>query len=92
MMTIEHLLPQSYIDGTHYTDHAVGCLGNLILVSPEMNQKLSDKTFNQKKQTLNRADYNLDTKVASSRHWDIAEIEDRFKWMADEAYRRHWRI
>lgn len=51
-LTIEHLYPQSKIGGDEWKDELVGQLGNLILVSKKINDKLEDKSFAEKKAIL----------------------------------------
>ena len=57
-MTIEHLVAQSLIGTDGFTDALVGQCGNLILVPEELNDKLADKSFTQKKAILAEADLN----------------------------------
>ena len=54
-MTIEHLAPQSPADSKPLKN--VGCLGNLILVDENTNDKLANKRFDQKRRILQDAGY-----------------------------------
>ena len=51
-MTIEHIAPQSQIGVGEFSEENVGQLGNLILVSDQLNNHLSNKTFPEKKAIL----------------------------------------
>ena len=51
-LTIEHLVPQSSISRTKWTEEIVGQLGNLILITKDLNQKLENKSFADKKALL----------------------------------------
>lgn len=53
-LTIEHLVPQSCIDGSAWRESVVGQIGNLILVTKDLNQKLENKSFKEKKNLLLR--------------------------------------
>ncbi|WP_447981957.1 DUF262 domain-containing protein [Achromobacter kerstersii] len=68
-LTIEHLVPQSAIDGKVWTEDVVGQLGNLILVTKATNAKLENKSFKDKKAIL------------ASRH---REMLPSYFWSADQ--------
>ncbi|MFA1682265.1 DUF262 domain-containing protein [Achromobacter dolens] len=51
-LTIEHLVPQSAIDGKAWTEEVVGQIGNLMLVTKSVNQRLEKKSFKEKKAIL----------------------------------------
>jgi hypothetical protein len=91
-MTIEHLLPQSQIGQAEITDFVVGEIGNLLLVSPEMNEKLSNKSFQEKKRILKAAGYVLPKQVAQAEQWTQTEISTRTEAMAVHAYKKLWKI
>ena len=55
-MTIEHLAPQSLIGQGEYNEAIVGQLGNLLLVSDDLNAKLKDKPFKERSESCSRAD------------------------------------
>jgi hypothetical protein len=54
-MTIEHLVPQRRIGANGFSEEIVGQLGNLILVPSDLNTKLDDKSFKEKKKVLKAA-------------------------------------
>lgn len=91
-MSIEHLLPQSQIGVGDLTDAVVGQLGNLILVSPEMNDKLKNRPFPEKKRILREAGYALPKEVSDAGDWGPAQIRARTDSMAIQAYRKLWKI
>ncbi|MGB8493159.1 MAG: DUF262 domain-containing HNH endonuclease family protein [Candidatus Acidiferrum sp.] len=91
-MTIEHLLPQSQVGQGAATDLVVGQLGNLLLVSPELNEKLSSRSFQEKKRILKTAGYTLPKEVASAEQWGAGEIARRTEGMAVHAYKKLWKI
>jgi Protein of unknown function DUF262/Protein of unknown function (DUF1524) len=91
-MTIEHLVPQSEIGTGDLTDLIVGQLGNLILVSPEMNSRLSDRPFQEKKTILKAANFKLPREIENAVDWTSGEIRERTDRMATQAYNKVWRI
>ncbi len=91
-MTIEHLIPQSQIDTGDLTEAVIGQLGNLILVSPEMNNKLGDKPFKEKRRILEAGNYPLPREIASATDWTWQDIRKRTDRMAQEGYSIVWKI
>ena len=91
-MTIEHLVPQSSLGEDDWTDAAVGQLGNLILVTPELNNSLSDKPFKDKKRILRKQGYPLPPEIGAADDWTADQIEQRTATMAEQAYNKVWRI
>jgi len=90
--TIEHLVPQSAIGTKGLTDTIVGQLGNLVLVSKELNKQLRDKPFDEKKPLLIRAGYDLPDEIRGLEDITKEDIEERTKRMAEQAYNQIWRI
>lgn len=91
-MTIEHLVPQSSIGTGGFTDNVVGQLGNLILVSEGLNNKLENKSFPEKKQILQSAKCPLPQEIAAKSKWTPADIQSRTEQMAIQAYSQLWKI
>jgi len=91
-MTIEHLLPQSQIGEEGLTETVVGQLGNLILVSPEMNERLGDKSFAEKKRILKGAGFPVPKEVAEPDEWTPTTARARTEAMAVQAYKKLWKI
>ena len=54
-LTIEHLVPQSSIGKNGWDEEAVGQIGNLILVPKEINERLENKTFKEKRDILKKS-------------------------------------
>lgn len=91
-MTIEHLASQSHIGTGGYTEDIVGQLGNLILVSESLNNKLKNKPFTEKKEVLLAAGYVLPPEISSAKDWTPPDIVARTEAMAVKAYDKLWRI
>jgi hypothetical protein len=70
----------------------VGQLGNLVLVSPEMSGRLSNKFFAEKKRILKAAGFPIPKEIAESDEWAMKEIKARTDSMADYAYQKLWKI
>lgn len=91
-MTIEHLVPQSKIGHDGFTEQTIGQIGNLILVSSSVNDKLGNKSFADKKQILIDAGFPLPADMAEPGDWGIKQIMRRTDAMATEAYGKYWKI
>lgn len=91
-MTIEHLAPQSLIGHDGFDEATIGQIGNLILVSSELNGKLSNRSFGEKKKILIEADFDLPKEIASAEAWGPAEIRQRTTDLAERAYNDVWKI
>jgi len=91
-MTIEHLIPQSSIGVSGYTDAIVGQIGNLVLVSEDLNNKLKNKPFEEKKEILIDSGYNLPPEMKDASDWGPIEIRQHTQSLAERAYNDVWRI
>ena len=91
-MTIEHLIPQSAIGTNAFTDETVGQLGNMILVSAELNQRLDNKAFKDKMLILNGERYPLPAAFANVTECSPQDIAQRTQNMAAIAYNSIWKI
>jgi len=91
-LTIEHIAPQSKIDGTKWTDEIVGQPGNLLLVTEELNSKLNDKDFESKKNILLAAGYPLPPDVKDAKSWTPDGIKSRTETLARRAFGVVWKI
>ncbi len=91
-MTIEHVVPQSAIGNGDFTEQIAGQLGNLILVSNDMNIKLNNKSFAEKKRILLASGFQLPGEIASASDWTIADIKNRTQKLAAAAYKTIWKI
>lgn len=91
-MTIEHLIPQSQIGSNSLTENVVGQLGNLILVPEDLNTKLSNKPFMEKKRILETAKLRIPPQIACATDWTINDIKTNTARMAIDAYNTVWKI
>jgi hypothetical protein len=91
-MTIEHLLSQSEIGNEGITETIVGQLGNLVLVSQDLNERLANKSFAEKKKLLKAANIPLPKMVFEANDWTPTEIKARTESMAVDAYKKLWKI
>jgi hypothetical protein len=91
-MTIEHLLPQSELEKDGIDDETVGQIGNLILVPQELNSKLSNRPFAEKRQMLLDAGYVLDPLLTEAKSWTVEEIVGRTKELGDIAFNEVWSL
>lgn len=92
IMTIEHIIPQSKIDGAKYSASIIGNLGNMILVSPDLNVKLDKKGFKEKKKIIKESGINLDPILDTAEEWNSDHISKRFDYLAKESYDNIWKI
>jgi uncharacterized protein with ParB-like and HNH nuclease domain len=93
-LTIEHLHPQSKIDGCEWSEEIVGQLGNLILVTKELNDKLENKSFVEKKAILLANKYD---NFLPDYYWSAAELTPelvarRTQSIGSIAYNSVWKI
>ena len=91
-MTIEHLAPQSMIGSQGFDEEVIGQIGNLLLVPQELNGKLKNKTFADKKTILVAAGFNLPKEIRAAKKWDAAKIRDRTNALAKEAFEKVWKL
>jgi uncharacterized protein with ParB-like and HNH nuclease domain len=91
-MTIEHLAPQNLIGSGSFSDEIIGQLGNLILVPSDLNTKLDDKPFKEKKKILQSAGVSLPPEFAQLTELTPANIQARTGKMAELAYQKVWKI
>jgi hypothetical protein len=91
-MTIEHLASQSSIGQGEFSESLVGQLGNLLLVSDELNAKLKDKSFKDKKQILLDNGFKLPDEMKAAATWGAAEIRLRTQILAERAYNDVWKL
>lgn len=91
-MTIEHLVPQSQIGTGEFTEEIIGQIGNLILVPSELNGKLADKTFKEKRKILAAASVELPAEFALKTDINAEDIKNRTANLAEHAYKKVWKI
>jgi len=93
-LTIEHLVPQSKIEQGKWTEEIIGQIGNLILVTKTVNEKLKNKSFEEKKAVLksNKCIDLLPNYFTSAKDLTPALIEQRTKELGSIAYNDAWKI
>lgn len=91
-MSIEHLAPQSLIGTNGYDDSSIGQIGNLLLVSPEMNEKLKNKPFKEKRKMLVDSGYSLSSDIKDAKDWNPDAIRVRTDRLAEDAYSKVWKL
>ena len=75
-MTIEHIASQNPAAGTPEVA-GYATIGNLVLVSDDLNGKLKNKPFPQKKQIMTDAGLPLDDAIKQATKWGDTEISTR---------------
>ncbi|WP_448326266.1 DUF262 domain-containing protein [Sulfitobacter sp. M13] len=90
-LTIEHIYPQSKIDG-QWTPEVVGSLGNLILLTSADNGKIKDDDFSKKMITLKSLTGSVPQDVLDAEDWTIERVKQRTLQMAETAYNQIWNI
>jgi hypothetical protein len=91
-MTIEHLRPQADISLGIMSAELVGQIGNLLLVPKELNGRLDNKSFAEKKRILLASDYKLDSVLLGASEMTADVIIARTKLLGAEAYDKVWRV
>ena len=85
--SIEHIAPQS--SGAPWLSE----IGNLLWIDDTLNNKLGDKSFEQKLSVLRRFAVTYDlTMIADRSKWSENEVRVRSAYLADLAYNRVWRV
>ena len=91
-MTIEHLLAQNPKQKSTGHDESFGLIGNLLLLDEKTNNKLSNKSFNDKITILQKTSIYLDSIISKSSTWTSVEIEKRTIELAKVAYNTVFKI
>lgn len=91
-LTIEHVTSQSEIDSENWSEEYVGQLGNLLLVSNELNGKLNNKSFTEKKRILIESGYPLPDIMRVADKWTPELVGDRTRSIATRSYNEVWKI
>jgi uncharacterized protein with ParB-like and HNH nuclease domain len=90
-MTIEHLAAQKpKVRGIG--ENCIGQLGNLLLVNSDLNAKLANKPFEEKKPILQSSRVWVDDNIVNASSWGEQEIEGRTKELANIAYEAIWKV
>jgi hypothetical protein len=65
-------------------------MGNLLLVSDSLNNKLKSKPFKEKKRILAENGYRVPPSIERADTWGPSEIRTRTEEIADLAYTKVW--
>jgi len=90
-LTIEHIFPQSRMDGVWTTD-VVGSLGNLILLTKKDNSDLQDDSFKDKIKVLKKLNGSVPQDVIDAPDWTKKRVANRTNKLAEMAYQEIWTI
>jgi hypothetical protein len=92
-MTIEHIAAQSALpEQNQLEEEHYGQFGNLILVTPEVNTKLGNKTFKEKKKILTDNGVPLDDVVKQAEEWGLEQIVKRTETLSALSFKKVFRI
>jgi hypothetical protein len=89
-MTIEHLVPESPTKGPNLSEEEIASVGNLILVTQQINNKLANKPFPDKKTILKTCNVWVDDVISNVQTWAATDIQARAKLLAEEAFNNVW--
>ena len=91
-MTIEHIYPENPKEFQKLDDSIIGQLGNLILIDQNLNDRLANKTFQEKKQVMLDNGIHLDSTLAEATEWNKEHIQQRTLELSNHAYENTWKI
>ena len=89
-MTIEHLVPESPPKGPVLAEEQIASIGNLILITQQINNKLANKNFNDKKAILKSCNVWVDDVILNAQSWGATEIQQRAMILSNEAFNNVW--
>lgn len=87
-MTVEHLAGQGSTPKGRLTDEEVAEVGNLVLVTEQLNAQLGTKAFPEKLEILLRSAVWVDDYLRSSTAWGAEQIRERSDSLARVAYQK----
>lgn len=90
-LTIEHIYPQSKVDGTWSVD-IVGSLGNLILLTQKDNGELKDDSFKKKIEVLKTLNGSVPEEVLNAPAWTPDIVQSRTQDLARISFNEIWKI
>lgn len=88
-MTLEHLSPENPAVAA-LSDEEIASIGNLILVTQDINNKLANKSFVEKRKILQDCNVWIDDVVKQAKKWEIQQIHDRTELLASISYDEVW--
>jgi hypothetical protein len=89
-MTIEHIAAQNAKKPV--SPESCAKIGNLILIDHDLNDKLGNKDFVDKRILLLKSKVNVDEIILEAIIWNEEEIVKRTKYLAKIAYNTVWKI
>jgi hypothetical protein len=89
-MTIEHITPENSRSSSPPLEN-VAEIGNLILVDKDLNNKLGNKSFTDKKRLLSGSALYIDKGIGNAKTWGTKEIAHRSKSLSKIAYTKVWK-
>jgi len=90
-LTVEHLVPQGKNRPNSVPATDAARIGNLILVTEEINARLADESFTEKRKVLKKV-AGIEPELLAAPSWSTAEILDRSKRLAARAYTDVWTL
>lgn len=91
-MTVEHIAPENPAKPSGLADEQIASVGNLILVSQKLNDKLGNRSFTDKMKILKKANIWVGNLVKQASSWGAPEIEKSSRALSDEAFNKVWRL
>lgn len=91
-LTIEHIAPEAGGDGWDVSTEKVGMIGNLILATDGINNKLAAKPFLEKLTILRNNNVPMDIHLSESTNWNDDNIVMRSKKLAKLTYEKVFRF
>ena len=100
-ITLEHLMPQTlsdwwidylggYEEATRISSDYLNCIGNLAIMSLNYNAKLSNSSWNKKKEKLSEIQFGITQEVSKYSEWKENEIQIRNENIAKRATEVIW--
>lgn len=86
LLTIEHIAPESGGDDWAVSSEIIGKIGNLILVTEQVNDVLSNKSFQEKIDILKENNIPMDKYLVNNHSWTDQQINKRNRNLAKLAY------
>jgi hypothetical protein len=90
-MTLEHLSPEKPTAAA-LSEEEIASIGNLILVTQEINNKLANKAFDEKRKILKGCSVWVDDVVLKAKAWKADEIQKRTELLAQVSYNHVWNL
>jgi hypothetical protein len=88
-LTVEHLAFQGQKHSGSFSPGDIARIGNLLLVTQELNEELADKSFVEKQAVL-AGQPGVEAEILTASKWEPDEIAERTKRLARRAYEEIW--